>query len=94
MGLHKDADEEDQETPILTISLGQPARFRLGGPTRRGPTQSFVLRHGDVLVMGGSSRNAYHGVDRLLPGDDLFAPTPSIDGRLSLTLRRVTVSQS
>jgi len=90
MGAHTDSDEEDQETGLLTLSLGQSARFRLGGPKRGGKTQSIRLDSGDVLVMAGESRKFYHGVDRLLPDDPLFATDLGFEGRLSLTLRRVT----
>lgn len=91
MGLHRDADEEDHQTAILTLSLGAPARFRVGGPRRGGPTRSFRVESGDVIVMGGASRGFYHGIDRLLAPDPLFGPLP-VEGRLSLTLRRVTLS--
>ena len=90
MGLHRDADEADMVTAIVTVSLGQPARFRLGGSIRGGATRSFVLSSGDVLVMGGESRRAYHGIDRLLSADPLFDDPLGFEGRLSLTLRRVT----
>lgn len=93
MGLHRDADEEDQDTPILSISLGQAARFRIGGPTRKGPTRSLVLGSGDVLILGGTSRKFHHGIDRLMPtDDDLFAPDLGFEGRLNITLRRVTLA--
>jgi DNA oxidative demethylase len=90
MGLHRDADEEDQETPILSVSLGAPARFRIGGAKRGGPTRSVILQTGDVIILSGPSRRFYHGIDRLLPADDLFAPDLGFEGRLNLTLRRVT----
>lgn len=90
MGLHRDADEEDRETGIIAVSLGQPARFRLGGAVRSGPTRSVRLESGDVILMAGPSRNHYHGIDRLLAPDPLFQPDLGFDGRLSLTLRRVS----
>ncbi len=89
MGLHRDADEDDRETGIVAVSLGQPARFRLGGPARSGATRAVRLESGDVILMAGSSRNHYHGIDRLLAPDPLFQPDLGFDGRLSLTLRRV-----
>lgn len=89
MGLHVDSDEDDRATPILTLSLGWPARFRLGGMRRGAPTRSVRLASGDLLVMAGASRNAFHGVDRIYP-PDLTDPNPGLDGRMSLTLRRVT----
>ncbi len=88
MGLHRDADEEARDAPVVSISLGDDARFRLGGPTRKGPTRSLTLSSGDVLVLDGAARHAYHGVDRLYPGTSTLLDAP---GRLNLTLRRVSV---
>lgn len=92
MGLHRDADEAAIDTPVLSISLGAPARFRLGGLEKRSPTQSTVLESGDVLVFGGEARLAYHGVDRLLAAAPETLGPLSLPGRLNLTLRRVTES--
>jgi alkylated DNA repair protein (DNA oxidative demethylase) len=86
MGLHRDEDEKDFSAPILSVSLGDTAIFRIGGLRRRDPVISFELRSGDVLVMGGPSRLRYHGVGRVLPGtSDLLAE----GGRVNLTLRHV-----
>lgn len=86
LGLHQDKNEEDYRYPVVSISLGDPARFRIGGTTRGGPTQSTMLESGDVLVMGGAARLAYHGVDRIrFGGSTLLAE----GGRINLTLRRV-----
>jgi alkylated DNA repair protein (DNA oxidative demethylase) len=87
MGLHQDKDEQDFAAPVLSVSLGDAALFRVGGKTRKGPTQSFELRSGDVVVLAGEDRLAFHGIDRVLPGtSDLLAE----GGRFNLTLRRVT----
>ena len=88
MGLHRDADEGEAgfAAPVVSISLGDPARFRMGGTSRKDPTESVVLTSGDVVVMGGAARLAYHGIDRVLFGaDDLLAG----HGRINLTLRVV-----
>lgn len=92
MGLHRDADEAAQEAPVLSISLGDSALFRLGGPRRRDPTRSFRLASGDLLVLGGAARQAHHGVDRLLAGSSrLLENWPALAARrVNLTLRRVT----
>lgn len=93
MGLHRDEDEEDFAAPVLSLSLGDSAIFRVGGPTRRGPTHSYRLASGDAVVLGGESRLAYHGIDRILPGtSDLLTGDPLLPegGRINLTLRRVT----
>ncbi len=87
MGLHQDRDEEDLEAPVLSISLGETALFRLGGLTRRDQTQSFKLASGDVMVLSGPSRLRFHGVDRIIPGSSTLLEK---GGRLNLTLRRVT----
>jgi alkylated DNA repair protein (DNA oxidative demethylase) len=87
MGLHQDRDEEDFDAPVVSVSLGDSAIFRAGGRSRRDPTQTYELRSGDVVVLGGEERLAFHGIDRILPGtSDLLAE----GGRLNLTLRRVT----
>ena len=87
MGLHRDADEEDFSAPVVSISLGDTAIFRIGGTDRGGKTESLKLSSGDVLVMGGQSRLRYHGIDRVLSGTSTLLKD---GGRLNLTLRRVT----
>jgi alkylated DNA repair protein (DNA oxidative demethylase) len=92
MGMHRDEDEKEFNAPVVSISLGDDCRFRVGGLERTGPTRSFRLRSGDVAVLGGESRLAYHGVDRIYPGTSaLLVPHFPQGGRINLTLRRVTV---
>jgi alkylated DNA repair protein (DNA oxidative demethylase) len=87
MGLHQDKDEDDFDAPVLSVSLGDSAIFRAGGRSRRDPTRKFELKSGDVVVLGGEDRLAFHGIDRVLPGTSgLLAE----GGRINLTLRRVT----
>jgi len=87
MGLHIDSDEDAWDAPVLSISLGDTAQFRIGGPVRSDPTRSVRLTSGDVVILGGPARRAFHGVDRVLPGTSRLLPK---GGRLNLTLRRVT----
>jgi alkylated DNA repair protein (DNA oxidative demethylase) len=87
MGLHQDKDEEDFAAPVLSVSLGDTAIFRAGGSSRRDPTQKFELKSGDVVVLGGEDRLAFHGIDRVLAGTSDLLPE---GGRINLTLRRVT----
>jgi DNA oxidative demethylase len=89
MGLHQDRDELEFDAPVISISLGDSCLFRLGGRTRAEPTRSIRLSSGDVLVLGGASRLAFHGVDRIYPGTSGLLPE---GGRINLTLRRVTRS--
>ena len=89
MGVHQDKDEP-QETiaagiPIVSISIGDAARFVVGGLSRREPTSPIMLRSGDVVVMGGPSRLRFHGVTRILPGT---APAGTGPGRFNLTFRQ------
>lgn len=86
MGLHVDADEEAWDAPVVSISPGDTAVFRIGGLLRSDPTRSVRLASGDVCVLGGSSRRAFHGVDRILPGTSRLLAK---GGRINLTLRRV-----
>ncbi|MFK7791398.1 MAG: alpha-ketoglutarate-dependent dioxygenase AlkB [Devosiaceae bacterium] len=86
MGLHQDRDEETFDAPVVSISLGDDALFRLGGISRGGKTQGIRLSSGDVFLMGGEGRLAYHGVTRIYPGTSTLLDAP---GRINLTLRRV-----
>lgn len=87
MGLHQDNDEADFGQPVVSISLGDEGLFRIGGVERGGKTASHWLRSGDVLVMGGTARLAYHGVDRIKFGSSTLLPD---GGRLNVTMRVVT----
>ena len=87
MGLHQDKDEKDFAAPVLSVSLGDTGIFRLGGRSRKDPTRAFELKSGDVVVLGGGDRLAYHGIDRILTGTSDLIPE---GGRFNLTLRRVT----
>jgi alkylated DNA repair protein (DNA oxidative demethylase) len=90
MGAHRDEDEQDRAAPVVSISLGDDATFHIGGLQRAGPKHRLLLRSGDVVVLGGASRMAYHGIDRIHPGTSSLLPQ---GGRLNLTLRRVTAGQ-
>ena len=87
MGSHRDADEEDQAAPVVSVSLGDDATFHVGGTRRTDPKQRLLLRSGDVVVLGGAARMSYHGVDRVHAGTSSLLPE---GGRINLTLRRVT----
>ncbi|RMD88565.1 MAG: alpha-ketoglutarate-dependent dioxygenase AlkB [Alphaproteobacteria bacterium] len=86
MGLHQDRDEADFSFPVVSVSLGDAALFRLGGLERGGRTESVWLESGDVAVMGGAARLIHHGIDRIRPGSSTLLPE---GGRISLTLRVV-----
>jgi alkylated DNA repair protein (DNA oxidative demethylase) len=90
MGLHQDKDEGKQSieagVPVVSVSLGDTARFLFGGLKRREPISAFPLESGDAFVFGGPSRLRYHGVSRITPGT---APAPlGLTGRFNLTLRQ------
>lgn len=86
MGLHQDRDEGDFSFPVVSVSLGDEALFRMGDADRGGPTGSVWLRSGDVVVMGGAARLAWHGIDRVRHGSSRLLAG---GGRLNLTLRVV-----
>src|SRR6204780_960019 len=85
MGLHQDRDETDFSAPVVSLSLGDSCLFRVGGSKRSDPTRSFRLNSGDVVVLGGAARLAFHGVDRIYPGTSTLLAD---GGRINLTLRR------
>ena len=89
MGLHQDKDESAESLeagkPVVSISIGDTARFQFGGVTRREPVEQILLESGDAFVFGGPSRRRYHGVARILPRT---APAVlRLDGRFNLTFR-------
>ena len=86
MGAHIDNDEQDAKAPVVSISLGDPAIFRMGGPARGGPTKGIKLFSGDVVVMAGESRFCYHSVSKVFYGESALVPR---GGRINLTMRRV-----
>jgi alkylated DNA repair protein (DNA oxidative demethylase) len=87
MGLHQDKDEKELSAPVLSISLGDACLFRVGGIRREERTISFRLESGDIVIIGGENRLAFHGVDRIYPGTSALLKR---EGRINLTLRRVT----
>jgi DNA oxidative demethylase len=90
MGLHQDKDESPASiaagVPVVSISIGDSARFLFGGTRRRDPVETLWLQSGDVVVFGGAARLRYHGVTRILPGS--APPALGIDGRFNLTFRQ------
>ena len=86
MGLHQDRDEANFDWPVVSISLGDDALFRVGGTERGGKTESIWLQSGDIAVMGGPARLNYHGIDRIKFGSSSLLKE---GGRLNITLRVV-----
>lgn len=87
MGLHQDRDEENFDAPVLSISLGDSCLFRVGTEAKTGGTVSIKLNSGDLILLSGKARLAYHGVDRIYPDTSALLKN---GGRINLTLRRVT----
>ena len=87
MGLHQDRDEQEFGAPVVSLSLGDACLFRVGGLRRQDKTVSFRLESGDLVVLGGEGRLAFHGVDRIYADT---SPLLKNGGRINLTLRRVT----
>ena len=86
MGMHVDNDENDLRAPVVSVSLGDPAMFRIGGPKRGGSTQGIKLFSGDVVVLAGQARLCHHGVSKVYYGESALVPK---GGRINLTMRRV-----
>jgi DNA oxidative demethylase len=89
MGLHQDKDESPESitrgAPVVSISLGDTARFLFGGLRRKDPVEVIWLESGDAFVFGGASRLRYHGVTRIVPGTG--PANLQLEGRLNLTFR-------
>lgn len=90
MGLHQDKDESAASiaggAPVVSVSLGDTARFLFGGPKRRDPIEATRLESGDAFVFGGPARLRYHGVARIVPGT--APPGLGLTGRFNLTFRQ------
>ena len=90
MGLHQDKDESEPSlaagVPVVSVSLGDTARFLFGGLRRKDPIESRMLESGDAFVFGGPARLCYHGVSRIIPGT--APPALDIEGRFNLTFRQ------
>jgi alkylated DNA repair protein (DNA oxidative demethylase) len=90
MGLHQDKDEAASSLaagiPVVSVSLGDTARFLFGGLKRRDPVVPYLLESGDAFVFGGPARLRHHGVSRILTGTS--PPELGLDGRFNLTLRQ------
>jgi len=93
MGLHQDKDETDRSIaaglPVVSVSLGDTARFLFGGTRRRDPIEPLALESGDAFVFGGPARLRYHGVSRIVPGT--APPELGLTGRFNLTFRQYDV---
>ncbi|MEO1990111.1 MAG: alpha-ketoglutarate-dependent dioxygenase AlkB [Martelella sp.] len=87
MGLHQDSDEADFNAPVLSVSLGDTCLFRVGGTERTDKAVSLKLKSGDIVLLAGKSRLAFHGVTRTYPVTSTLLKN---GGRINLTLRRVT----
>ncbi|PRX08284.1 UNVERIFIED_ORG: DNA-N1-methyladenine dioxygenase [Martelella mediterranea] len=87
MGMHQDSDEADFSAPVLSISLGDTCLFRVGGTDRKDKAVSLKLASGDIVLLAGKSRLAYHGVTRTYPGTSTLLKN---GGRINLTMRRVS----
>ena len=89
MGLHQDKDESPASigagVPVISVSIGDTARFLFGGQRRRDPVEALMLESGDAFVFGGPARLCYHGVSRILPGT--APPGLALKGRINLTFR-------
>ena len=90
MGVHQDKDESDGSlaagVPVVSVSLGDAARFLFGGTKRRDPVEALRLESGDAFVFGGPARLRYHGVSRIFPGT--APPELGVTGRFNLTFRQ------
>ena len=87
MGMHQDSDEADLAAPVLSVSLGDTCLFRVGGMERSDKAVSLKLKSGDIVLLAGKSRLAFHGVTRTYAGTSTLLKN---GGRINLTLRRVT----
>lgn len=90
LGVHQDKDERPETIeagiPVVSVSLGDTAKFMIGGMKRKDPVARILLESGDAIVMGGASRLRFHGVSGIIGGT---APAElGIEARFNLTFRQ------
>lgn len=91
MGMHQDA-EEKVNAPIVSLSIGDSATFRLGNNlTRTKPYQDVRLGSGDLFVFQGPARWAFHAVTKIHP-DTAPVGWKLGHGRINITLRETGLS--
>jgi alkylated DNA repair protein (DNA oxidative demethylase) len=94
MGLHQDKDEGERSIaagiPVVSVSIGDTARFLFGGLRRREAVEAIPLESGDAFVFGGPARLRYHGVSRIIP--HTAPPELALAGRFNLTFRQYDVA--
>jgi alkylated DNA repair protein (DNA oxidative demethylase) len=86
LGLHQDNTEVNLKPCIISISLGDDCEFVIGGTNRSDPTETIILRSGDILVLHGDTRLAYHGIKRIIPNTSNLLTN---GGRLNMTIRQI-----
>lgn len=88
MGMHVD-DSEESSAPVVSLSIGDEALFRMGNTEGRNkPWDDVTLMSGDLIVFGGPARWAYHGVQKVR--DATLPPSCGLrEGRLNITIRQV-----
>ena len=76
MGGHRDDLEYALDKPVVSISLGLPAIFLLGGTTKeKTPVLPILVRPGDVMLLAGKARLNFHGMARLLSKETMATVT-------------------
>src|SRR6478672_7825798 len=90
LGLHQDKDESRESlaagAPVVSVSIGDTARFLFGGLRRKDAVETILLESGDAFVFGGESRLRFHGVTRIIP--QTGPAVLGFAGRLNFTFRQ------
>ena len=81
---HQDKNEKDFASPIVSVSVGLPATFQIFGEERGGKPLNVNVYDGDIVVWGGRSRLAYHGIKTIKA--DLH--NPNLVERINITFRK------
>ena len=66
LGGHIDDAEADLSIPLVSLSVGCPAVFLVGGTSRDQEPIAIWLCSGDAVVLLDEARKCYHGVPRVL----------------------------
>lgn len=98
LGGHVDDAERDLEQPLVSLSVGCPAIFLMGGPSKDIQPTAVLLRSGDAVLLTGPARRSYHGVPRILPGTNTMGQAageaPSMAATISMYLEQCRINVS
>ncbi|CAK9840866.1 Alpha-ketoglutarate-dependent dioxygenase abh1 [Schizosaccharomyces pombe] len=101
LSAHIDESEEDLTLPLISLSMGLDCIYLIGTESRSEKPSALRLHSGDVVIMTGTSRKAFHAVPKIIPNSTpnyLLTGNKAWDGwisrkRVNFNVRQVRPSR-